>query len=686
MASFVREVLSATGRLGEKENFSGKASRLQNRVDDLKSNLRERIEARYEDFSGSFAEVSTAVLQLEDVIKEVESLEHSISTHLKPNLNDANREAFEISRQLRDLSHSVQIANLTKSAYEALEEASELLYAKKYSEAASRLQCVSDIITKIDVKDDEDTKRSIEAIKKEYGTLQDKTSYILGKDWDENVQVVPKFSQDNDEILESATLKFGYLPGDGSLRQLVQAMHSSDILSFRMKRFCQSLINYIIKPLTSKRCQLQANDNAIYLQISHGSSVKCLDVISSLETILYFIAKSFDFEVAGNSFNTTIGNEIGEKMIGNLLTNCLIPAVPDKKDHLDDFNIVINAIKSFESTMVDLKFLTLETTKALRNFWVQIDQTFVKKRCTAILVKARQLMKMDLHQTVTLEAKSSLNQSEAEETFKTEFNVNIDMDEEEALLPLPIGISLNDGLFKFPTCQVSVSMIEVVKLVEEVLDEVTAECKIEEECDVRYAGRLLMTVRNIFEMYNDVLPVSHSQALKDFPINSAIGYNNCMYLAHQCLQIFIPTENLPKPLKDRPMTFADLVPRLRQTGIEVFLSQLRRLRDQYRSMLRDSTTGFGQLDGSNLLPTSSEKCLRQVLHQLMHLKSLWQDALPLSIFRRSIGLLLNTVVEELVQKVLVLEDIAADAAVQICMHFTVLQDQAPELFVIQNNK
>ena len=93
-------------------------------------------------------------------------------------------------------------------------------------------------------------------------------------------------------------------------------------------------------------------------------------------------------------------------------------------------------------------------------------------------------------------------------------------------------------------------------------------------------------------MYNDVLPVSHSQALKNFPINSAIGYNNCMYLAHQCLQIFVPTESLPKPLKDRPMTFADLVPRLRQTGIDVFLAQLRRLRDQYRSMLRDSTTGM----------------------------------------------------------------------------------------------
>ena len=36
MASFVREVLTASGRLGEKEDFGGKALRLKLRVDDLK--------------------------------------------------------------------------------------------------------------------------------------------------------------------------------------------------------------------------------------------------------------------------------------------------------------------------------------------------------------------------------------------------------------------------------------------------------------------------------------------------------------------------------------------------------------------------------------------------------------------------------------------------------------------------
>ena len=151
MASFVREVLTASGRLGEKEDFGGKASRLKLRVDDLKSNLRERIESRYDDFTASFNDVSIAVVQLENVIHEVEVLENSVNTHLKPNLAEAGREATEVSRQLKELSHSVQMANLTRKLFEDIETANEHLEAKKYLEASALLDCVGKKLSKAQV-------------------------------------------------------------------------------------------------------------------------------------------------------------------------------------------------------------------------------------------------------------------------------------------------------------------------------------------------------------------------------------------------------------------------------------------------------------------------------------------------------------------------------------------------------
>ena len=155
-----------------------------------------------------------------------------------------------------------------------------------------------------------------------------------------------------------------------------------------------------------------------------------------------------------------------------------------------------------------------------------------------------------------------------------------------------------------------------------------------------------------------------------------------MYLAHECLtlghSVLKNGKKLPPPLDSRAVILADLVPKLRRCGVELFLQQMRRQRDQLRTILRDSSAGLGQLSGDNLLPPAAEKCIRQVLHQLNHLRKVWNNVLPVNIYKRAIGTILNSVVEELVERVIILEDIAADSAVQICSLYSVVRDKAPE--------
>ena len=50
MASFVREVLSATGTLGEIGNFPGKIGKIQKKLQDLKSALLVHIDSKYSKF------------------------------------------------------------------------------------------------------------------------------------------------------------------------------------------------------------------------------------------------------------------------------------------------------------------------------------------------------------------------------------------------------------------------------------------------------------------------------------------------------------------------------------------------------------------------------------------------------------------------------------------------------------
>ena len=77
-------------------------------------------------------------------------------------------------------------------------------------------------------------------------------------------------------------------------------------------------------------------------------------------------------------------------------------------------------------------------------------------------------MKKDLHVTTIIEGSPPLDQENLEKMLKkneTFPDISIEMDFEEQLLPLPQGMSLVDGLFKFPKCQVSKSMIELKDLI-----------------------------------------------------------------------------------------------------------------------------------------------------------------------------------------------------------------------------
>ena len=149
------------------------------------------------------------------------------------------------------------------------------------------------------MKDDEDAKRSIAVIKKEHSTLKQKCAYVLGKDWDENVKVLPEYDSDHPDRLKSARLEINFQTNDSKLCHLVQAMHLNDILPFRIQKFAQGLINHLLKPMISKKATLEAQGTTVILHLEdHGSTRDKrfpLHVIENMETLLFVLAKQFDF-------------------------------------------------------------------------------------------------------------------------------------------------------------------------------------------------------------------------------------------------------------------------------------------------------------------------------------------------------------------------------------------------------
>ena len=91
--------------------------------------------------------------------------------------------------------------------------------------------------------------------------------------------------------------------------------------------------------------------------------------------------------------------------------------------------------------------------------------------------------------------------------------------------------------------------------------------------------------------------------------------------------------------------------------------------------------GFNRLGSESRLPASTENAIRQCLHQLRNLQKIWQPVLPQEVYLRAVGTLSNSVLDELLIRITNLEDIPADAALQLVDQCQVISTTLPLLFV-----
>ena len=75
----------------------------------------------------------------------------------------------------------------------------------------------------------------------------------------------------------------------------------------------------------------------------------------------------------------------------------------------------------------------------------------------------------------------------------------------------------------------------------------------------------------------------------------------------------------------------------------------------------------------------SERTVRQIQHQLNQLANTWRGVLPDNLYVKSMGLLINFVVNDITSSILLLEDIGADFAFQLHQLFGQLIEFLPQL-------
>jgi len=652
MASFVREVLSATGTLGDKEDFPGKILKIQKKLHDLKSSLQTHIDSRYADFATNLNDASSITVQMEELGVEIETINNNINNHLKTQIGDCSKELLDLTNQIQELNLSLQVVNKIKTCYDAIEEGNEFVREGKWLGASKTLARSLELVRTSSCKLEEENIRILPAIKLEMVRQQQKLVGVICQQWKESVVIsrqgevsifVVKFQGEQEE---PAT-------------ELIQAMFFSELLEEQLVKLASDLKQHFLGPMLRSNCKLNMDAKKLVLEVISTTTPSPGQVFQQVKELFQFLCVWLEVPLPPtSSMMAQLSPLISPWLCDQLVRLVLAPAVPDTPEQLHTYEEVVVQTEELHDYLVNIGVIAAEN-KILLNYARNVDAIFASKVCENLLAEAREIMKKDLYLTAEV-GPGKLEQ------------LDIPVGDSEDQLAIPPNFPLPSNCFQFPTCLVSQSAIELLALAERGLDHAATSKPL---CAVR----LFHTVRNVFSLWCAVTPTYHASSLSSLPQLAALAHNSAMYLAHKLVTLgFSYRDKLSAVSAGGVPTLVDLVPRLREVGADVLLASLRLQRDQLKGIL--STAGFPALATDRRLSSGAEQGVKQVLHTLGHLQKVWGNVLPGSVYLKCQGTLLNTVLEELITIITSLEDISADAGGQLVSLLGQLVSKSPALF------
>ncbi|XP_073336018.1 centromere/kinetochore protein zw10 homolog isoform X1 [Pagrus major] len=690
MASFVTEVLASSGKL-EKEDLSGKISKMSRKVEDTKEEVCEMINKKYSDFLPSLQGAEELMVQVDEVSKEMDVLKTYIDNEVQQNLHVAVTEYAKLKQQLEKNTIVIQMLGHLKEFHSAMEEFNKSIQDKRFVDAAKQLERARASVDSL-----KGWKTSqlplLSALSSELTVQRENLIYHLGDEWKRLViWRLPSSKGKTSEPaglksflkvelnLSHASSKDGEPKPPALLCSVLQALAIQGDLQHKIKLFSQVLLKNMLKPLVMypslSVSVTEQQDEGIVLALqcleeSNEERSAPSQVYSKLLLVLKTLhAHLLDVSIGDKKLSAILGELIWEEISQCIIHECLLYSIPTNSSQLEKYNSVIKETEEFEKSLKELEILQGDSTDLLK-YARDVNCHFASKKCKDVIVAARKLMTSKMHNTVKITPDYKLRLPKLPAPGP---DVKVKQETTKEEMTMENSKQLSAWSLCLPACRISESVQQLMELALNTLCEAVGS-------STYCALQLFFTVRNIFQLFYDVVPTYHKENLLKFPHLAAIQHNNCMYLAHHLLTLGHHFRaHLPEPHSEGIATFVDMVPGFRKLGARCFLTQMNVQRAELLERLSTAHNFCNLDDEDNYIAAS--KAVRQVIHQLKQLGTVWQDVLPVSIYCKAMGNLLNTAITEVIAKIMMLEDISSEDGEHLHTLCQTIIEEGPLVFI-----
>ncbi|XP_001605971.1 centromere/kinetochore protein zw10 homolog [Nasonia vitripennis] len=645
MSSFLRDVLIVADKQ-EKTDLGEQIETIKKEITKLKSVISEFMKDKYAELEPNLKPDEILLEKSEMLVGNMRHLQNRINDQMKVKLLSSSEELQTLSQELKEYNYSLFLSNQLLEIHKAFEsiESYKSNKVKQYTSAAITLVQLHQLV----IENDSDIRQLniYESIKHEYQSMYDSFISEVTALWQEKV-----FWSDEKESKNTVSL---HINGDSDeLTDITNALHHVNRLTRCIETLSSKLLLNFIDPLVHCECSVECTDKSFSLQVVNTKKIpEYKAVFENLKLFYKFLHQHFNIHIENEFFLEKLSSPLLEEFSRILTVGCISKIIPTSTAELETFANIVLEIQQFQDYLVEIKFIT-EEQKFLSKYTNNIDNLYIDKKCEKLLEVARSIMKKDLHDSFRYKPER------LELIFEENDNIIIDP-------------KLSRHTFFLPECQISKSTEEILCLVKDILEEAC-------HSSDKYVLRLFYTSRNIMEMYAALVPEIHRSFLETIPQQVAIFHNNCFYLAHHLLTLAYKYKSkMPNLLQEFSIIYSDQVLLLREVGSEYFLNHMKYQRDIIFEILRES--GLSSIGQMPELPVTTERSLRQCIRQLELLKTVWIEILPIKVYCRALGCIVNDMADDICAKLISVEDIPADVASELVTLFNMVVKRIPQIF------
>ncbi|XP_050712012.1 centromere/kinetochore protein zw10 homolog isoform X2 [Eriocheir sinensis] len=683
--SLVGDVLASIRRGGREKvgkiGLEGQMEELVRQAEEARVGVLQALGSRYVELTSAISDTALLQQRVSSTLQNVTDLHTSIDQDIISGVKGSVGEVGTVVRRWKEVLGSLDAANMLLCIHTNLEDAEKAESNHRFLEAAEHYAKVETLLLEASEKEIEGELDIVKALKEELVMGRTQLIYSITEVWQETLTWEEERQSNGGYSVSLLVQPMTSNLSGKDIQQMLGGLFVLGELHRQVTTFGRNLMKNFFEPIVQQGAEVKAMERSDGMVVtvtcggkdSPGKFPANL-VFSQLKNLFMVLDESLlSVVICSKGDHTTtlmhmLGNQIGEELKHLLIKDCIADAVPYSRAELSKFDEVKAAAEEFQNFLVEKGFFKAED-KSLMEYAANVDVVFSNKACAHILERARSLMKQPLHVTVSITplepsgpliVQDETGRKLAESTMRLE--------------KLLAAKSLN-----MPKCQISSSVCELVELIYTTLEEA---CSSSPE----YAGRLLYTVHNILTLYSRVVPIAHAHELATLPQQAAIVHNNSMYLAHHATFLghqYRP--RLPQALRSTTVTTLDQAHELRKMAASIFLKAMQGHRAALIDTLRESVC-LDSLGCDVSRAGKAQQGMRQVIHKLQLLHRVWQNVLPHGVYIKAISRLVGSVVEEVVSRVVTLEDISADAALALITLLTLLKDFVPSLFRVEGEE